>query len=40
QAGWEEQAWINWNTAFPVDRIDIWNNLSFHGLNLKFRFDF
>ncbi|NGX51218.1 MAG: hypothetical protein K1060chlam2_01080 [Chlamydiae bacterium] len=40
QAGWEEQVWINWNTFIQFGDIDTWNDLNFHGLNLKFRFDF
>ena len=39
QAGWEEQVWINWFR--PPEVIDeASHDLSFHGLNLKFRFDF
>jgi hypothetical protein len=39
QAGWEEQVWVNW--APYVELLDeSWADLSFHGLNLKFRFDF
>lgn len=40
QAGWEEQVWKNWATNFDYFAGEAWNNLSFHGLNLKFRFDF
>jgi len=40
QAGWEEQVWINWGTNFDLLTGQDWNDLSFHGLNLKFRFDF
>ncbi|NGX51217.1 MAG: hypothetical protein K1060chlam2_01079 [Chlamydiae bacterium] len=40
QAGWEEQVWLNWNTFIQIGDIDIWSDLNFHGLNLKFRFDF
>lgn len=39
QAGWEEQVWVNWNQFIEIVD-DVWNDLSFHGLNLKFRFDF
>ena len=39
QAGWEQQVWINW--APSIEFLDeSWDDLSFHGLNLKFRFDF
>lgn len=39
QAGWEQQVWINWATFAEV--LDhAWNDLTLHGLNLKFRFDF
>lgn len=39
QAGWEQQVWINWATFQEV--LDhTWNDLTLHGLNLKFRFDF
>ena len=40
QAGWEEQVWKNWATNFDYFAGEAWNNLCFHGLNLKFRFDF
>ena len=40
QAGWEQQVWINWG-MFPVIGQEQNNHdLSLHGLNLKFRFDF
>jgi hypothetical protein len=39
QAGWEQQVWVNWGQFFEV--LDHSNrDLSLHGLNLKFRFDF
>ena len=39
QAGWEEQVWLSWlRTPELVDEST--HDLSFHGLNLKFRFDF
>ncbi|MCB1115487.1 MAG: autotransporter outer membrane beta-barrel domain-containing protein [Chlamydiia bacterium] len=39
QAGWEEQMWLSW--LRPIELIDeVSHDLSFHGLNLKFRFDF
>ena len=40
QAGWEEQVWANWGTNFDFLVGETWNDLSLHGLNLKFRFDF
>jgi len=40
QAGWEEQVWANWGTNFDFLVGQTWNDLSLHGLNLKFRFDF
>jgi len=39
QAGWEQQTWINWINQLD----DVWDQyfgLNFHGLTLKFRFDF
>ena len=39
QAGWEEQVWVNWTTYFEIFD-EVWHDLNFHGLNLKFRFDF
>ena len=39
QAGWEEQVWINWSTFAQVIG-EGFHDLTFHGLNLKFRFDF
>ncbi len=39
QAGWEEQVWLNW-TKKPMPLSQTSYDLSFHGLNLKFRFDF
>ncbi len=39
QAGWEEQVWVNWGYFLEIlDRSG--HDLNFHGLNLKFRFDF
>lgn len=39
QAGWEQQVWVNWGQFVEVlDHIN--HDLSLHGLNLKFRFDF
>jgi hypothetical protein len=40
QAGWEEQVWLNWNLLNTRWDPDHWEDLNFHGLNLKFRFDF
>ncbi len=39
QAGWEHQAWINWG-EFANGINSSTQDMSFHGLNLKFRFDF
>lgn len=39
QAGWEQQVWINWSHFVEI-LDEVWNDLNFHGLNLKFRFDF
>jgi hypothetical protein len=39
QAGWEQQVWVNWGQFVEIlDHIN--HDLSLHGLNLKFRFDF
>ena len=40
QAGWEQQVWSNWGTSFDFLNGQTWNDLNFHGLNLKLRFDF
>lgn len=40
QAGWEQQAWLNWGVFTVFEEPQIFNDLAFHGLNLKFRFDF
>jgi hypothetical protein len=39
QAGWEEQVWINYGSNIRLYN-DAQGDLSLHGLNLKFRFDF
>ena len=39
QAGWEEQVWINWTTFVRVNSEEF-HDLTYHGLNVKFRFDF
>ncbi|WP_420421463.1 Lpg1974 family pore-forming outer membrane protein [Simkania sp.] len=39
QAGWEEQVWLNYGSFIRIYN-DVQNDLSLHGLNLKFRFDF
>jgi hypothetical protein len=39
QAGWEEQVWINYGSFIRLYN-DANGDLSLHGLNLKFRFDF
>lgn len=39
QAGWEEQVWLNW-THYAELLNYTEHDLNFHGLNLKFRFDF
>jgi len=39
QAGWEQQVWVNWGQFVEIlDHIN--HDLSLHGPNLKFRFDF
>jgi len=39
QAGWEQQVWVNWGQFVQIlDHIN--HDLSLHGPNLKFRFDF
>ncbi|MEX0961427.1 MAG: Lpg1974 family pore-forming outer membrane protein [Simkaniaceae bacterium] len=39
-AGWEEQLWINHNQFFSLYEEGSHGDLYFHGLTLKFRFDF
>lgn len=40
QAGWENQVWLNWTSFQSIIQPDRWEDLSFQGLNLTFRFDF
>lgn len=40
QAGWENQVWINWGQVPVVYQQQTEHDLTLHGLNLKFRFDF
>lgn len=40
QAGWEEQVWLNWGQFPAANQQQVEHDLSLHGLNLKFRFDF
>ena len=40
QAGWEQQVWLNWGRFEKLLVNDLHGDLNFHGLNLKFRFDF
>ena len=40
QAGWEQQVWINWAQVPVVGQEQAEHDMTLHGLNLKFRFDF
>lgn len=40
QAGWEQQVWLNWARFTVFEEQQVESDLAFHGLNLKFRFDF
>lgn len=42
KVGWEQQLWMDWASFqnFLAPTPDHWENLSFHGLTVKFRFDY